>query len=131
MQCHAQVFDGKLIIGLGNSTIDFTQGQKLDPKNAEAAEKLLKNLDPKKYEAAEPFLRVVKGIGDQLHTQVRGVNTADRLAALLASHRDPKTFRWSDRAHYGCSCRSDSDRCSGLVDAEKEKRHVLQWIWPR
>ena len=41
-------------------------GEKLDPKNAEAAEKLLKNLDPKKYEAAEPFLRVVKGIGGQI-----------------------------------------------------------------
>jgi hypothetical protein len=96
MQCHAQVFDGKLVMGLGNSTIDFTHGEKLDPKNAIAAERLLKNLDPKKYEAAEPFLRVVKGIGGQLHTEVRGVNTADRLAALLASHRDPKTFRWSD-----------------------------------
>jgi hypothetical protein len=98
MQCHAQVFDGKLIMGLGNSTIDFTHGEKLDPKNAIAAEKLLKNLDPKKYEAAEPFLRVVKGIGGQLRTEVRGVNTADRLAALLASHRDPITFRWNDQA---------------------------------
>jgi hypothetical protein len=97
MQCHAQVFDGKLIMGLGNSTIDFTHGEKLDPKNAVAAEKLIKNLDPKKYEASEPFLRVVKGIGGQLHTKVRGVNAADRLAALLASHRDPKTFRWSDK----------------------------------
>src|SRR6266404_5599913 len=38
MQCHAQVFDGKLIMGLGNSTVDFTRNQKLDPKNAEAAE---------------------------------------------------------------------------------------------
>jgi len=98
LQCHAQVFEGKLIIGLGNSTVDFTHGEKLDPKNAEAAENLLKNLDPKKYEAAEPFLKVVKGIGAQLHTQVRGVNAADRLAALLASHRDPKTFRWNDQA---------------------------------
>jgi hypothetical protein len=97
MQCHAQVFDGKLIMGLGNSTIDFTHGEKLDPKNASAAEKLLKNIDLKKYEASEPFLRVVKEIGGQLHTKVRGVNTADRLAALLASHRDPKTFRWSDQ----------------------------------
>jgi hypothetical protein len=97
MQCHAQVFDGKLIMGLGNSTIDFTHGEKLDPKNAAAAEKLLKDIDPKKYEASEPFLRVVKEIGGQLHTKVRGVNAADRLAALLASHRDPKTFRWSEQ----------------------------------
>ncbi|MDP4212466.1 MAG: c-type cytochrome [Bacteroidota bacterium] len=98
LQCHAQVFDGKLIIGLGNSTVDFTQSQKLDPKNAAAAEKLLKNVDPKKYEAAEPFLRVVKAVGAKLTTQVRGVNIADRLAALLVSHRDPNTFRWSDSA---------------------------------
>src|SRR6185437_2822640 len=70
LQCHAQVFDGKLIIGLGNSTVDFTQSQKLDPKNAAAAEKLLKNVDPKKYEAAEPFLRVVKAVGSKLTTQV-------------------------------------------------------------
>src|ERR1700730_3947860 len=40
MQCHAQVFDGKLIMGLGNSTVDFTHGEKLDPKNAASAEKL-------------------------------------------------------------------------------------------
>ncbi len=97
MQCHAQLFEGKLVMGLGNSTIDFSRGEKMDPRNAVAAEKLLKKLDLKKYEAAEPFLQVVKAIGGQLHTQVRGVNAADRLAALLASHRDPKTFRWSEQ----------------------------------
>jgi hypothetical protein len=97
LQCHAQVFDGKLILGLGNSTIDFTGGQKLDPKNAAAAERMLKNLDPNKYEAAEPFLKVVKGIGGQLYTRVRGVNAADRLAALLVSHRDRNTFKWSEQ----------------------------------
>jgi mono/diheme cytochrome c family protein len=96
LQCHAQVFDGKLVMGLGNSLADFRQSEKLDPKNAAAAENLLKNLDPHKYEAAEPFLRVVKAVGGKLNTQVRGVNIADRLAALLASHRDPKTFKWSD-----------------------------------
>src|ERR1700694_804962 len=46
MQCHAQVFNGKLIMGLGNSTVDFTKNDKLDPKNAADAELLLKNLDP-------------------------------------------------------------------------------------
>src|SRR5579862_4704258 len=97
MQCHAQVFEGKLIMGLGNSNIDFSRGEKMDPRNAVTVEKLLKKLDTKKYEAAEPFLQVVKEIGGQLHTQVRGVNAADRLAALLASHRDPKTFRWSEQ----------------------------------
>ena len=96
LQCHAQVFDNKLIIGLGNTTIDFTGGQKLDPKNAALAEKILSRTDPKKYEAAEPFLKVVKAISAGLYTEVRGVNAADRLAALLVAHRNPDTFRWND-----------------------------------
>ncbi len=96
LQCHAQIFDNKLEIGLGNTTIDFSSNQKLDPKNAASAETVLKNLDPKKYEAAEPFLKVVKVIGGKLTTSVRGVNTADRLAALLAAHRDRNTFQWSN-----------------------------------
>lgn len=96
LQCHAQVLDNKLYVGMGNTMIDFTSGQKLDPKNAVLAEKLLSRTDPKKYEAAEPFLKVVKAISAQLYTQVRGVNAADRLAALLVAHRDQNTFRWND-----------------------------------
>jgi hypothetical protein len=98
LQCHAQVFDGKLYVGLGNSTVDFSNNRKLDPRVAEASERILKNLDPHKYEAAEPFLKVVKVIGDQLTTEVRGVNSADRLAALLAAHRDRNSFRWNAQA---------------------------------
>jgi mono/diheme cytochrome c family protein len=97
LQCHAQVFEGKLIIGLGNTTIDFTGGAKLNAQNASMAESFLQQADPKKYEASEPFFKVAKSISAQLHTQVRGVNAADRLAALLAAHRDPKTFRWSEK----------------------------------
>lgn len=98
LQCHAQVFNNKLYVGLGNSFVDFTDRQKLNPQGATMAEKVLKNGDPKKYEASEPFLRVIKAIGGQLYTEVRGVNAADRLAALLVAHRDPQTFRWSDQA---------------------------------
>ena len=66
LQCHAQVFDGKLIIGLGNSAMDFRQSEKLDPRRAATAERMFRKLDPKKYEAAEPFLRVVKAIGGKI-----------------------------------------------------------------
>jgi len=95
LQCHSQVWDNKLYIGLGNTLIDFTDNQKLNPQTAAMAEQLLKKGDPKKYEAAEPFLKVVKAISGQLYTSVRGVNAADRLAALLVAHRDPNTFRWN------------------------------------
>jgi Cytochrome c len=95
LQCHAQVFDGKLIMGLGNSTIDFTKNQKLDPKRLQMLENVLKSGFPKQYEAAAPFLTVTQAVGPYLTAEVRGVNTADRLATVLAAHRDPLTFRWS------------------------------------
>jgi hypothetical protein len=97
LQCHAQIFDNKLIVGLGNTTIDFTGGEKLNPRTAAVAENFLQKADPKKYEAAEPFLKVAKAISGQLYTKVRGVNAADRLAELLAAHRDPQTFRWNEK----------------------------------
>lgn len=95
LQCHAQVFDGKLYIGLGNSMIDFSDRRKLNPRNAAMAERVLQKGDPKKYEAAAPFLRAMTVISGQLYTEVRGVNSADRLADLLVAHRDPTTLRWS------------------------------------
>jgi mono/diheme cytochrome c family protein len=96
LECHAQVFDNKLYVGLGNSLIDFTDRKKLNPRAAGMAESLLLKTDPKKYDAAAPFLRAMKVISGQLYTEVRGVNAADRLADLLVAHRDPQTLHWSD-----------------------------------
>jgi mono/diheme cytochrome c family protein len=95
LQCHAQVFDGNLYVGLGNSMIDFSDRQKVSSKGAAMAEAMLQKGDPKKYQAAAPFLTAMKTIGSQLYTEVRGVNSADRLADLLVAHRDPRTLRWS------------------------------------
>jgi hypothetical protein len=42
MQCHAQVFEGKLVMGMGNSSVDFTMGQKLNPQAYNMLENFLK-----------------------------------------------------------------------------------------
>jgi len=97
LQCHAQLFDGKLYVGLGNSMIDFTDRQKLNPQGALMAEAILQRGDPKKYAAAGAFLTAMKTISGNLYTEVRGVNSADRLADLLVAHRDPQTLRWSNK----------------------------------
>ena len=94
LQCHAQVFNDQLYIGLGNSFIDFSAGQKLNLKNLERAENFLRTTSPRKYEASASFITVAKTIGPYLKTEVRGVNSADRLAAVLAAHRDPVSFKW-------------------------------------
>jgi mono/diheme cytochrome c family protein len=95
LECHAQVFDGKLYVGLGNSLIDFTDRKKLNPRMAAFAEKFLARSNARQLEAATPFLRAMKAISGDLYTEVRGVNSADRLADLLVAHRDPQTLRWS------------------------------------
>ncbi|HSC37869.1 MAG TPA: hypothetical protein VLD19_08370 [Chitinophagaceae bacterium] len=96
LQCHAQVFDGKLVMGMGNSFADFTMGQKLNPQAYTMLENFLKKGAPRKYEAAKSFIQVARAISPYLTTQVRGVNAADRLAAVLVAHRDPITFKWND-----------------------------------
>lgn len=96
LQCHAQMFEGKLVIGLGNYLSDFTRQV---GGTALAAEKFLQNMkgdNAKKYEAAKSFITAIKATAPQLVTTTKGVNLADRLAALLVAHRDPVTLQWSD-----------------------------------
>ncbi|HVF97121.1 MAG TPA: hypothetical protein VM871_07365, partial [Flavisolibacter sp.] len=98
MQCHAQVFDGKLVMGLGNSLADFTKSKTMNTENMVLLEKMLKLQSPKGYTAAYEFLRASKAITAHLYAPIKGVNVADRLAALLVAHRNPASFNWTDEA---------------------------------
>ncbi|GAO41248.1 hypothetical protein FPE01S_01_02600 [Flavihumibacter petaseus NBRC 106054] len=98
LQCHAQIFNDSLIIGMGNSLMDFSGGQQLSSRAVTMAAKVLEQRAPEKYAAAKDFLQVSATVGPKLITATRGVNAADRLAAVLAAHRDPVTFKWSDSA---------------------------------
>jgi mono/diheme cytochrome c family protein len=95
LQCHAQVFNDSLVIGMGNSFSDFTPGRSLNRDAYTKLEEILRKNSPAKYEASKAFIQVAKTIGPYLTTQVKGVNAADRLAAVLAAHRDPLSFKWS------------------------------------
>lgn len=97
LQCHAQVFEDQLIIGLGNSLVDYTKNETINKNNLELLEKILKANSPKQYEASATFINVSKAIADDLYADIKGVNVADRLAALLVAHRDPVTFQWNDK----------------------------------
>ncbi len=96
LQCHAQVFEGKLYVGLGNSASDFTIGTSTAAMS-DNLYKMLSMMGGKKFDAAKNFLVATKTIGPYLQTDVRGVNAADRLASVLAAHRNPATFQWSDK----------------------------------
>ena len=98
LQCHAQVFDDSLIIGLGNSEADFTSARRFDSDIAESVLESYMKLNKKKAEAAKEFIQVGKVIGGKMYTEVKGVNPADRLTALLITHRDKNTLQWNDTA---------------------------------
>lgn len=93
LQCHAAEFDGKLVIGLGNTSLDFSNTSKTD---FSGRINMLRNMAPKQYEVAAPFLNAFAVTYPLMETEVRGVNTADRLASILAAHRNPQTLQWSD-----------------------------------
>ena len=57
LQCHAQVFEDKLYIGLGNTFLDFSDRETLSVKNLEKAEKFLKTLAPKNGKHQNIFLK--------------------------------------------------------------------------
>jgi len=97
LQCHAQFFDGKLVVGLGNSFSDFTINR---GGYALMTEKILQKneSDKDRYEAAKSFIDAIKFISPNLLTETKGVNLADHLAELLVAHRDPVTLKWSDSA---------------------------------
>jgi hypothetical protein len=96
-QCHAEVFDGKLIKGLGNTSIDFHQA-KIDQRALSFLEIFLKKTAPPEYDAAADFINVSKTVSPLLRTEVRGVNVADHLTAVLVAHRDPATLAWQEKA---------------------------------
>lgn len=99
LQCHAQVFDGQLVIGMGNSLADFSSEQQLNnPKAFELLEKMLKSNNPKGYEAAAHFLEVTRTLAPYVTMPTRGVNVADRLTAALVAHRNPGDLKWNGKA---------------------------------
>ena len=96
LQCHAQVFNGKLYVGLGNAAADYTDMRPLTGKlNFLNHWKLT---SPRKYNAVSSLLTAMRTVDPLMESEVRGVNTADRLAAILVAHRDPQTLAWSDNA---------------------------------
>lgn len=97
LQCHGQVFGDKLIIGLGNTFLDFTKAPNKDDVKGTIARQLMKFIAPGQYQSSRVMIRSFSTIAPYLQTETRGVNAADRLATLLVAHRNPETLEWSDK----------------------------------
>jgi cytochrome c553 len=94
LQCHAQEFEGKLYVGLGNTFQDFTTFGKGAGYLNNMGSKVLQTFSPKQYQATKAIVTSFSAIAPYMQTEVQGVNAADRLATLLVAHRDPQTLEW-------------------------------------
>ena len=97
LQCHAQVFDGKLYVGLGNTFQDFSNISNANNPVSDFGAKVMKTFSPKQYKAALPIFNSFDAVLGGMQTEVRGVNSADKLATLLVAHRDPQTLEWQKK----------------------------------
>lgn len=90
LACHAGYFNGKLVIGLGNEQLDFTNDPTL---NAESVGAYVEG----EKEAAEwrRWADIIRTIGPYMITDTVGVNPAITITLALTAHRDPKTLAWS------------------------------------
>jgi hypothetical protein len=89
--CHAQVFQGEVIVGLGDTVSDFTI-------NTAGQVELAKALatDPDELAEIEKFAERTSTLAPYIQTLTVGVNPAENITAVLIAHRDQKTLAWSD-----------------------------------
>jgi hypothetical protein len=92
LTCHASYFNGRLVIGLGNEALDFTEDTSV---RAEAAGAYVAG----EAEAAEwrRWVEVLRVTAPYTVTDTVGVNPAISITLALLAHRDPQTLAWSDR----------------------------------
>ncbi len=92
LTCHAAHFNGKLIVGLGNESLDFTEDRS---ESVESTGMYVSG----EAEAREWRLWSdrMRAIAPYIVTDTVGLNPAINLTWALFAHHDPITLTWSDK----------------------------------
>lgn len=96
LQCHGEYIDDKFVLGLGNTTYDYTVDQSIPGRLVDNFVLSIYDEDSPEWEAYAPLSRALGATSPYLVTDVVGVNPADKLAAVLAAYRDPFDLSWLD-----------------------------------
>lgn len=110
LSCHGGRFDGKLVLGLGNATADFTGGV-ADGAPASLPATLLESLGLDAAEQAnmEKVLRFGRAAGDATRMRTIGMNPAEQLTGVLIAHHDRDTLAWLEEPLYDVRVVRDED----------------------
>jgi len=96
LTCHSDYINGEFVVGLGNTTFDYTAN--LTPANTLLTMAISSSFgkESPEWQAYDPFRKASKALGNHLQTKVRGINPADKLTAVLVAHRDPVSLEWQE-----------------------------------
>ena len=101
LNCHASYINNEFVMGLGNTTFDFSVDQSGTINLLDAVLKNNYSTNSPDYQAFIPYKRGFQAIGPLTITETQGVNPADKYAAILASHRNPADLTWRENDPWG------------------------------
>jgi mono/diheme cytochrome c family protein len=90
LTCHATTFQGQIIVGLGDTSTDYTVDQ-----SAQLGLVAALTNDPDEKAEIEKFAERVGTIARFTKPATVGANPAENITAVLIAHRDQKTLAWS------------------------------------
>lgn len=100
LYCHAQQFNNEFIIGLGNSYSNFQTNTTAYIKLLEAAIMIRYGKKSDEWKTAERIFMTTRILAPATLTQMQGVTSAQKIAEIMASHRDPVTLKFNADTNY-------------------------------
>ncbi|MEO1534384.1 MAG: c-type cytochrome [Planctomycetota bacterium] len=119
--CHATEFRGEFVVGLGNTTRDWTNGTGETSNSRQIASLMLSN-NPDALREIELFLDGAAIIEGEVATPFRGPNPAFMLEEITAARRDPETLRRVDEAVFQRSTPAVASDVPPLWNLRKKNR---------
>lgn len=99
LNCHSSKINNEYIIGLGSHDSDFTVNRTIQTQTLNIAIPLFYGENSEEWKAYDQFRKSIEAISPKTITKSRGVNTANKIAEVLISHRDKNTLEWSNEAY--------------------------------
>ncbi|RKR13033.1 cytochrome c [Maribacter vaceletii] len=99
LNCHSSRINNEYIIGLGSHDSDFTVNRAIQTQTLNVAIPFVYGADSEEWEAYDQFRKSIEAIAPKTITKSRGVNTANKIAEVLVSHRDKNTLAWSNEPY--------------------------------
>lgn len=94
LTCHTGMINGKAIVGLGDTTVDYTGDLGFAARSIANVTWFIGT--DRDVEEVNLFASRFEAVGPHVRTTTVGANPAVNLTYALMAHRDPKTLAWSD-----------------------------------